>query len=129
MTTDELIAEMRAYAADNFYTDSWDVLLKWSDVQVAVVISGAKTRRGAIAKAWKWVREIDARRSSDPVLFREYGHKPRRPVSLMQFLAQQGGVAPHPELTILWRQPVYRWSWPAGAPHWRPTGRSAPHGR
>lgn len=91
-----LVATMRAYAQDHYYQNSWDVLLAWTDAQIEAAIAGAKTRRGAIAKAWKHIRAIDANRPADV-----YGAKPRKAVSLFQYLAAQGGLAPHPELRAI----------------------------
>lgn len=97
----DLLAVMRNYAAEHFYRDSWDALLRWTDAEIAAAIAGAKTRRGAIAKAWKVIRDIDARRHHDTLLVQRYGIKPVRPVSLFEYLASQGGVAPHAELAAI----------------------------
>lgn len=77
----DLLTEMRGYAQANYWVDSWDALLRWSDDQLAAAIAGAKTRRGAIAKAWKHIRAIDANRAAHADL---YGPKPVKPVSLFQ---------------------------------------------
>ncbi len=97
----DLVATMKGYALQHFYTDSWDALLRWTDAEIAAAIAGAKTRRGAIAKAWKTIRQIDARRHQDTLLFQRYGAKPRKPVSLFAYLASRGGLAPHAELAAI----------------------------
>lgn len=97
----DLIRLMRDYAAEHYYSDSWDVILHWSDAEIAAAITGAKTRRGAIMKAWRAVRPINQRRNQDTMLVRRYGLKPVRPVSLFEYLVSQGGLAPHAELSAI----------------------------
>lgn len=98
---ENLIHELRAYATDNRWVDSWDVAaFHWSDEQVASAIAGAKTRRGAIAKAWAHIRAINANRTDFRIL-QLYGPKPVKSVSLFQFLAKRGGLRPRPELQAI----------------------------
>lgn len=89
----DLIAEMRRYAAEHFYTESWDLVTAWSDDQLAAAIGGARTRRGAISNTWGVLKHIDAARHG--------GSRPRKPEPLMAFLAKRGGLKPHPELKAI----------------------------
>lgn len=98
---EKLINELRAYATENYWVDSWDVAaVHWSDEQIATAIRGAKTRRGAIAKAWAHIRTINENRTDFRILA-AFGPKPVKPVSLFQFLAKRGGLKPHPELQAI----------------------------
>jgi hypothetical protein len=89
----DLVATMRAYAAEHFYTDSWDVVTCWSDAQLRSALGGAKTRRGAISNVWQTVKVVNATRGANG--------RPVKPVSLFQFLAKRGGLKPHPELAVI----------------------------
>lgn len=91
-----LVTMMREYAQDHYYEDSWDVITKWSDEQIAAAIGGAKTRRGAISNAWGKIQLINAKRD----VF-QYGPKPTAPQSLFSFLAMVGGLKPHPDLAYV----------------------------
>lgn len=81
----ELVTMIRGYALDNYYRYSWDVVAtRWSDAEIAAAIVGAKTRRGALAKTWGLLQQIDRARP-------RY-ERPVRPVSLIEFLAGNGGI-------------------------------------
>lgn len=81
----DLVALIRGYAEERYYYASWDIVAtEWSDEQIAEAIEGARTRRGAIAKAWGVLQKIDARRARRT--------RPVRPISLLEFLAANGGI-------------------------------------
>lgn len=66
MTTEELVAIIKAYALEHYEDGGWDVIVEcWEDADIARQIEGAKTRLGAIRKMWPVVsvfadREADA---------------------------------------------------------------------
>ena len=81
----ELVNMMREYAQDNYWHSSWDIVAdRWNDTQIACVITGAKTRRGAIAKTWGVLQLIDRKRSNRS--------RPVKPICLVEFLASIGGL-------------------------------------
>jgi hypothetical protein len=76
---------IREYAEEHYYCESWDLVARqWSNTEIAAAITGAKTRRGAIAKAWGKLQVIDRSRP-------DY-ERPVKPVSLLEFLASCGGL-------------------------------------
>lgn len=83
--TADLVTLIREYAAEHYYCESWDIVAdQWTDGNIAAAIAGANTRRGAIAKAWGKLQVIDrGRRDSD---------RPVKPLSLLEFLAANGGL-------------------------------------
>lgn len=95
-----LVTMIREYAYENYWHHSWDlVATRWSDAEIAAAIKGAKTRRGAIAKAWGKLQATDAARPAC--------RRPVKPASLFEFLAANGGLRPTPDLTyILDRNPL-----------------------
>ncbi len=81
----ELVTMIREYAEDHYYCESWDIVAtRWTDTDIAAAIKGAKTRRGAIAKAWGALQVIDRARPAC--------ERPAKPVSLIAFLASCGGL-------------------------------------
>lgn len=81
----DLVTMIREYAEDHYYCESWDVVAdRWSDAEIATAIEGASTRRGAIAKAWGRLQVIDSARLQ--------GDRPVKPISLLEFLAANGGI-------------------------------------
>jgi len=51
MTKDELVKAVKAHAIDNYETGGWDYLVEcYSDAEVAELIGGARTVKGAIKK-------------------------------------------------------------------------------
>lgn len=97
-----LVTEIREYALGRYFGASWDIVAGWSDAQIADAIRGAKTRRGAIAKAWGVLQHIHAARvAGDYDVVSVYGPKPVRPLSVFEFLASAGGLRPDPELTVI----------------------------
>lgn len=94
-----LVTMMREYAQDRYYRYSWDVVAtQWSDAEIAQAIEGAKTRRGAIAKAWGRLQVIDRNRC-------RY-ERPVKPASLLEFLAMNGGLRSDDKLITEVRESV-----------------------
>lgn len=91
-----LTAIVREVAQANYYRASWDVVARMGDTELAAVIAGAKTRRGAIAKAWGAAQSIDQARD-----LLAHGPRPVKALSLFAFLASKGGVRPCPDLQYL----------------------------
>lgn len=97
----ELVTLIREYARERYYRASWDVVAeRWSDGEIAAAIAGARTRRGAIAKAWGKLQQIDAIRDSFDGRI-QFGARPERPTSLFEFLGLCGGLRPDPELRVI----------------------------
>jgi hypothetical protein len=68
----ELVALIRDYAREHYFLESWDLVAdRWSDNEIAAAITGAKTRRGAIAKTWGRLQVIDRARAA--------GKRPMKP--------------------------------------------------
>lgn len=81
----DLVTLIREYAEDHYYKASWDIVAtQWTDAEIEAAIRGAKTRRGAIAKAWGVLQHIDRARPR--------WDRPVRPQSLFEFLASNGGL-------------------------------------
>lgn len=98
---DELVSFIRTRAHEHRYTWSWDIIEHWTDDQIRAAIAGAKTRRGAITKAWNaLVKPYHTTRHHYETVVR-FGVAPRKPVSLFQYLAAAGGIAPHAELAAI----------------------------
>ncbi|MDC7784786.1 hypothetical protein PQJ75_00775 [Rhodoplanes sp. TEM] len=90
----DLVRVVRDYAREHYFTTSWDLVADvWTDDEIAEAIRGARTRRGAIAKAWGRLQHIDRRRPA--------WERPRRPVSLFQFLAGRGGLRPDGDIRYI----------------------------
>jgi carbamoylphosphate synthase large subunit len=54
MTKDELVKAVKAHAVANYETGGWDYLVEcYSDTEVAELIGGARTVKGAIKKVAK----------------------------------------------------------------------------
>lgn len=100
----ELAHHVRAYAAEHRHENNMDIVLAWTDAQLHAVIARAKSARFAITLAWRAVRDLDRR---DPKVVAAYGMPPVRAVSLHQYLAARGGLAPHPELAAIFDGPVW----------------------
>lgn len=118
----ELVTLIREYAKGAYYRASWDVVAdRWSDAEIAAAIAGARTRRGAIAKAWGKLQQIDAIRDTFDGRV-EFGARPERPTSLFEFLCLCGGLKPDPELNAILDGNVFL----GGAYGWlvRPAGLS-----
>jgi hypothetical protein len=93
-TMNELVTLIREYAQDSYYRYSWDVVAtSWSDAEIAATIAGAKTRRGALAKAWGKLQLIDAKRPRHA--------RPVKPASLFEFLGKRGGLKHTPDLAYI----------------------------
>lgn len=96
----QLVTLIREYAQEAYYRASWDIVARWNDEQIACVIAGAKTRRGAIAKAWGVLQKLDAVRDSFDGRV-QFGARPERPNSLFEFLGLCGGLRPDQELRAI----------------------------
>lgn len=97
-------AQVRAYATENRHRFNMDIVAAWTDDQLQSVIGRAKSARFAITLAWRAVRDLDRR---DPAVVAVYGMPPVKAVSLHQYLAAAGGIAPHPELKAIFDGPVW----------------------
>lgn len=95
----QLVTMIREYAEDHYYRFSWDVVVReWSPADISAAIVGAKTRRGALAKAWGKLQVIDRSRPSY--------ERPVKPVCLTEFLASCGGIRSDDKLITEVRESV-----------------------
>jgi hypothetical protein len=61
--TRDLVAAVKKHAAEHYEEDGWDYLVEsYEDHEVAELIGGAKTERGAIRKVAATMRLLDERR-------------------------------------------------------------------